>query len=78
MIKDAEFGRSTEVADVSWITPVAVADWPTRKKTGPDSLHGRTDIVFWCPDQDPAKRICLAGDVFQPEKRVVTSFPYSE
>ena len=31
MIKDAEFGRSTEVADVSWITPIAVADWPTRK-----------------------------------------------
>jgi aminobenzoyl-glutamate utilization protein B len=29
MIKDAKFGASTDVADVSWNTPVAVFGWPT-------------------------------------------------
>ena len=29
MIKDAKLGGSTDVADVSWNTPVAVFGWPT-------------------------------------------------
>jgi hypothetical protein len=80
LINKAKFGRSTEVADVNWITPVAGADWPTRKM-GPDVLRGGVDM-----DSGIRIRIKTQVDLFRersvstdkPTRRILPPFSYSQ